>query len=332
MDKRYQIFISSTFTDLKEERQAVMQALMEMDCIPAGMELFPAADEEQLIFIKKIIDDCDYYVLILGGRYGSVTEDGISYTEKEFDYAVEKGKKVVALIHGAPDQLPVSKSDVSDVARAKMSDFRRKVSTGRMVKFWNDLDQLPGLVVLSLQKTIKMYPAPGWVRGNQAASSDVLNQINELRIENERLREMIAFEKAKYDFNDQEISHGEDIFIIKTEASRNHQGAIYNDSIDISITWDEIFKMIGPLVINPTNETAVRLEFGKFLAATYCPSGRINIDKVFLDTIAAQFTALNYVRIFSSVTVQKSYAVFWQLTENGRAYLTKIMLVKRQKN
>lgn len=46
MDKRYQVFISSTYVDLQEERQSVLQTLMEMDCIPAGMELFPAADEE----------------------------------------------------------------------------------------------------------------------------------------------------------------------------------------------------------------------------------------------------------------------------------------------
>ena len=82
MDKRYQVFVSSTYADLKEERQRVIQTLMEADCIPAGMELFPAADEEQFAFIKKVIDDCDYYLLIIGGRYGSTTEDGISYTEK----------------------------------------------------------------------------------------------------------------------------------------------------------------------------------------------------------------------------------------------------------
>jgi hypothetical protein len=60
MDKRYQVFVSSTYADLKEERQRVIQALMEMDCIPAGMELFPAADQEQFEFIKRVIDDCDY--------------------------------------------------------------------------------------------------------------------------------------------------------------------------------------------------------------------------------------------------------------------------------
>lgn len=88
MDKRYQVFVSSTYSDLHEERSKVIQTLMEMDCIPAGMELFPAIDQEQFEFIKKVIDDCDYYLLIIGGRYGSLTNDGISFTEKEYDYAV----------------------------------------------------------------------------------------------------------------------------------------------------------------------------------------------------------------------------------------------------
>jgi hypothetical protein len=67
MEKRYQVFVSSTYADLKEERSRVIQTLMEMDCIPSGMELFPAADEEQWEFIKRVIDDCDYYLLIIGG-------------------------------------------------------------------------------------------------------------------------------------------------------------------------------------------------------------------------------------------------------------------------
>ena len=134
-----------------------MQALMEMDCIPAGMELFPAADEEQWLFIQKIINDCDYYVLIIGGRYGSLTEDGISYTEKEFDYAVSRGIKVIALIHDTPDQLPFSKVDASEATQKKLSAFREKVRTGRLVKFWNGL--LSILTFLALhEKKYKMKP------------------------------------------------------------------------------------------------------------------------------------------------------------------------------
>ncbi|MCK4819106.1 DUF4062 domain-containing protein [bacterium] len=170
MEKRYQVFVSSTYADLKEERQHVTQALIEMDCIPAGMELFPATDEEQWEFIKRIIDDCDYYLLIIGGRYGSTTDEGISYTEKEYDYAVENGLKVIALLHEKPDEIPVGKSDMAPELREKLQAFRGKVSDKRLVKFWTNATELPSLVTLSLSKTIKMFPAIGWVRASAIKS------------------------------------------------------------------------------------------------------------------------------------------------------------------
>jgi hypothetical protein len=131
MDKRYQVFVSSTYADLKEERQHIIQALMEMDCIPAGMELFPAADEEQWEFIKKVINDCDYYLLLIGGRYGSITPDGVSYTEKEFNFAIEKGLKVVAFVHQNPGNIQSSKSETNSDSRDKLALFREKVTKGR---------------------------------------------------------------------------------------------------------------------------------------------------------------------------------------------------------
>ena len=174
MDKRYQVFVSSTYADLQQERQKVIQTLMEMDCIPAGMELFPAADEEQWEFIKSIVDDCDYYILIIGGRYGSLTPEGISYTEKEYDYAVSVGLRVLAFIHESPDNISVGKSDIESDLREKLAVFRDKVCQGRLVKFWTKAEELPGLVALSLSKTIKVYPAIGWVRADNVANDELL--------------------------------------------------------------------------------------------------------------------------------------------------------------
>src|SRR5947209_7845098 len=110
MEKRYQVFVSSTYEDLREERQEVMQALLELDCIPAGMELFPAADEDQWTLIKKVIDDCDYYLVIIGGRYGSIGSDGKSYTQMEYEYALTKQKHAIAFLHENPGDIPASKT------------------------------------------------------------------------------------------------------------------------------------------------------------------------------------------------------------------------------
>lgn len=171
MEKRYQIFISSTYSDLKEERTKVMQTIMSLDCIPAGMELFPAMDEEQFEFIKRIIDGCDYYLLIVGARYGSMDENGVSYTEKEYDYAVANGIPVMAFLHNDISSILVNKADISDDLRRKLSNFRQKVETGRLVQYWRNADDLNAKVAVSLPKTIKMFPRTGWVKANFMANS-----------------------------------------------------------------------------------------------------------------------------------------------------------------
>ncbi len=102
MEKKYQIFISSTYEDLKEERKKVQDTILSMYQFPIGMEMFSAADEEQWEIIRETIDSSDYYVLIVGHRYGSVIEEGeyagISYTQKEFRYALEQKIPILAFL------------------------------------------------------------------------------------------------------------------------------------------------------------------------------------------------------------------------------------------
>jgi hypothetical protein len=87
------------------------------------MELFPAADDTVWKLITRVIDQSDYYVLIIGGRYGSSDASGISYTEKEYDYAVSAKKSVLAFLHEHPDQITVGKSDIESSARECLARF-----------------------------------------------------------------------------------------------------------------------------------------------------------------------------------------------------------------
>ena len=157
MDRRFQVFVSSTFRDLQEERQQVIQALLELDCIPAGMELFPASDESKWELIARVIDDCDYYLLIVGGRYGSVDAEGISYTEREFDYAVKQGKPVLSFLHDDPSAIPAGKTELEPGARARLDAFREKVEQ-RMCKRWRTPEDLGGVVSRSVIQLIKLQP------------------------------------------------------------------------------------------------------------------------------------------------------------------------------
>jgi len=97
-EKKYQIFISSTYEDLKEEREVAIKTILSLYHIPIGMEMFNAGDSEQWTVISQTIETSDYYVVIIGERYGSTTDSGVSYTEKEYDYAISKGIPVFAFI------------------------------------------------------------------------------------------------------------------------------------------------------------------------------------------------------------------------------------------
>ena len=55
MDKKLQVFVSSTYTDLILERQAAVEAILTAGHIPAGMELFAAGDESQMEVIQRWI-------------------------------------------------------------------------------------------------------------------------------------------------------------------------------------------------------------------------------------------------------------------------------------
>src|SRR5215471_17228648 len=105
-ERRYQVFVSSTSQDLADERQIVINALLEASYIPVGMELFNAATENAWPVIERLINNCDYYVVIVAGRYGSERPDGRSFTQSEYEYARKIGKPRLAFLHRRPYDLP----------------------------------------------------------------------------------------------------------------------------------------------------------------------------------------------------------------------------------
>ena len=66
--RKFSIFISSTYEDLKKERQALVGVALENNFIPVGMEQFHAAPTSQWNVITKMIDECDFYLLVIGAR------------------------------------------------------------------------------------------------------------------------------------------------------------------------------------------------------------------------------------------------------------------------
>lgn len=205
MEIKYQIFVSSTYEDLKEERKEVTQAILECDCFPAGMELFPASNKSQWEIIKKVIDESDFYLVIIAGRYGSIgtDDDGkkVGYTEMEFDYAVKTNKPILALLYDNIDNLPRSKTESKSTRQAKLLKFREKACNGRVIRKWNNKDNLKAAALVAIAELKRNTDASGWIRANPRIDKTAYTILEEQRKSYERqindLNNILAIEKEK---------------------------------------------------------------------------------------------------------------------------------------
>ncbi|KSU06514.1 hypothetical protein KF282_1105 [Lactococcus lactis subsp. lactis] len=186
MEKKYQVFISSTYTDLIEERQKVVEAILNAGHIPAGMELFKAGPTQEDI-IKEWIEASDIYVLILGPRYGSLNKDGISYTQWEYNLAKKLDKPMFSLVLTDDYIQKMTEDKRLEVKDLEISDqsykaFKKDVFHSLVVNIDHPAEIRSGISDC-IRDIERRYPEKleGWIKGSY------LNELEELREENKKL-------------------------------------------------------------------------------------------------------------------------------------------------
>ena len=341
MNKRYQVFVSSTFEDLQEERREVMQALLELDCIPAGMELFPASNDDQWTLIKRVIDDCDYYLLIIGGRYGSENESGISYTQMEFEYALETGKPIISFLPKHPERIPSGKCDNDSEKKEKLEQFKEKAKK-KLIKYWESAENLGSVVSRSMVRLIKDFPAEGWVKSGSAVDEKSVHEIAKLQRENDELKEklkMIATEAPK---GTEGFSQGEDeIQILYTFSARDKSGyRSYSCHWNEAFTWNDLFSCVAPKMIDECTDFAFRYAYDEFLHynSTWFENEdfseledaeNFQLAQESFDLIKVQFKALGLITIGDKKRSATDKQTYWKLTPYGDYIMTQLLAIKK---
>lgn len=345
MEKRYQVFVSSTFRDLEAERQEVMHALLELDCIPSGMELFPAANETQWNLIKKVIDDCDYYVLILGGRYGSIGPDGISYTEMEYQYALATGKPTIAFLHRNPGKIIADNSESSLEGKAKLQAFRESAEK-KLCKHWESPQELGSVVSRSLIQLIKSTPAVGWVRANELADREATMELLQLRRRVEELQTELSRARISAPKGSEGLAQGDEEHSVRFSFAATSPGEYESAtwSSTFTPTWNAIFAHIAPLMIHEATEPALknaldslaesenieRLRENTKLAGHALRSFRISQDD--FQTIKVQLRALGLIAKNDKARSVKDSGTYWTLTPYGDEIMTQLRAIRRNED
>lgn len=292
MKKKYQVFISSTYEDLKEERAAVTQCLLDNNCIPVGMEQFPASNMSQMEYIEKMLDDCDYYILIIGGRYGSLDDDGVGYTEKEYNYAQQKGIPVMAFVNLHPEKLPNEKCEHANIEKFKA--FRDRVwNAKKLVKGYSDIGDLKANVVTAVNAAIREYPGIGWVRATDFVQEESLEMGNNV-VALSSTTKVYACEAKQgsftfdYSNNDGKLTIGKDEYSFTTEWSKSSDRSIhaYSDSSNI----DSIARIKAPCTLSKEKLT------GEYDFSSRCRTPNIG-DIIIWKNIFGNYAATQIIAI-----------------------------------
>lgn len=321
MEKKYQVFVSSTYEDLQEERKKVMEALLQMNCFPVGMEYFNASDASQWEVIKSLIRECDYYVLIVAGRYGSIEEEsGKSYTQKEFEYAIEQCIPIISFVHQNSNTLPGIKLESEPEKKMKLEELKSDVQK-RLCKFWSNADGLASQVVLSLNSLIKTAPRIGWVRADEISSADANKEILALRKENEELIKKIEKIQMISPTGSEKLQQGEDPICL-------HFVSLIEMDFDQEYSWNELFAYIAPFMINEQSEESLKSALRDLglrkRNVVYESSVKLLSDDFY--TIIIQLSTLGLIEQSRSVKGSNTY---WTLTPLGKKEMTKLKILKK---
>lgn len=333
MDKKFQIFVSSTYEDLKVERDQVIKAILEMGHIPLGMEMFSAADDEQWKIIQRQIDESDYYVIIAAHKYGSVTQEGLSYTEKEYDYAVEKAVPVLGFILADNASWPADRIESDPDKKQSLECFKVKIKS-RLVNFWNSKDDLHAKVSIALMKSMQTTPRIGWVRSNTVSNSpELVKELTRLSQENASLRDEVKaleqFAKAKKE----DATQSEKTF----EILQKNKVKVYifeNDAKDWNEPKDgtllQIFKAIAPnLMVENTPEKIsgdIAVYYGVINYRRFAP-----VPTNHLSHWLADFSALKLIKPSDKKHPVSDKNEYWSLSPEGKALIGELRRIQLEK-
>lgn len=339
IEKRFQVFLSSTYTDLIEERNEVMQALLELECMPAGMELFPATNETQWNWIKKVIDESDYYLVVLAGRYGSISpQTGISYTEMEYRYALDIGKPILGFLHEDPKSIPARLTENEPETYEKLEKFRELVKS-KLCKFYSSPNDLGAKVSRSVTQLKKQYQAIGWIRADQIEQYSSNEDYIKLSKENEQLKNQLKELNNLISQQNLKLASGDDNININFYFNRKIKNPDPNksnwlklgrESLEIVTNWNKLFSIIALQMIKGESEygfsRTISISFShKFEFAFFnkYPDERyddFSIAYSDLESILLQFRALGYI----AYSDRK-----WNLTQSGNEYFTYMSALKK---
>lgn len=342
-DKRYQVFISATYTDLREERGMLLQTLPALGCLPTTVEAH-SQSLSTMVNIRRRIDDCDYFVLLLGSRYGSLMPSGVSYTHMEYVYAATKQKPILVLMHESPETRIEEFQEQKVEGKLKFGDFRKVLQREREhIVYWRDAKDLANALHNAIPALVRRHPTVGWTRvakegvSNPAANAELEKEcellkrrVKELELEREKwLSTPIASTEI--------LAKGDDLFDINYRCKAYAGGNCQDVNGRTRLSWNALLISFGSNLLQAQTEEFIATKINERLQKNALAEIQrdypkthavvdVQVSTSSFNAIKMQFRVLGFIQRVTRDNDQKQW---WQMTAVGERNLASLMSVRR---
>ncbi|WP_237738856.1 DUF4062 domain-containing protein [Alcanivorax hongdengensis] len=336
-DNRYQVFISATYPDMQEARQALMVPLMDMGLMPTGFDSSAADGNTLLPVIQRMIEESDYFILLVGGRYGTLSPMGLSEIHREYIFAATKRKPVIALIHDNPAMLPESRRETTREGQVRREDFARLLENKAICYRWSTEKGLAELISKVMPEVMREHPADGWIRadragqGGGAQSAALKERIAVLEKERE---ELLAQARPPL----KSLARGSDQVSLDYSCNVYEGGDCKLAMASTRISWDQAFACVAPLMLNPASEMSLQKALEDYIGRRALADVQGDFPKAHaVRNVVMASHAFNQVKVHLRALglINKSQEKdsrglpMWQLTAHGDNTMSQVMAVKR---
>ena len=263
LDKRYQVFISTSGAEMQPERVILAQTLVGMGFFSWGLE---QRTPLSTAFARRQIDDCDYVLLLLGSQYGEQSVSGVGYMHLEYIYAVTKQKPIIVFMHEDPDARDPALHDEKPELLEKFKEFRKLLQQEvDQVFSYRTLRDLELAVRFNMSQMLERYPTSGCVRPQNTQA--LHDEIERLKSKLRQLETDVGQREADPFLSLSKVSMNES-YRFEYRMHAYQDGNFRELKVERSLSWAQLLGILGNTFIHPTPEEYFSKRMNEYLNET----------------------------------------------------------------
>lgn len=322
-DKRYQVFLITSGDDTRSERLVLSQALMGIGCFSWGLE---QRTPLSTTLARRQIDECDYVVVLLGGKYGEQSVTGESYMHLEYKYALTRQKPIIVFMMDNPDSLDFVFKESRPELKQRFHEFSEELKQNTHFTYHTARD-LDMLVRIQMPKFIEKHPQTGWIQATQLSA--LIERIRTLENELKNVKtEPKPLEPKEYNFDHlPKVALYNEVDVDYTIQA--YQGGNFkNVDLTRTFTWLQVIELYAPTFREPTPEEDFTKIMNDYLNQVSLSEVQQMNDKVHAvaraqansKTLLMIKEQLHHHDWVKPVGKDHKNRILWQLTDTAKKY------------